>query len=212
MLNSFGIIEAVGLFGGFILLLAYFLLQAGRLRGSDNRYALLVMAGNTLLLLSVFKTLVPGAAMVQATFVMISVYGITRRAVKARELRFKPMERALMARVLPDMPPVHARRLLDLGEWSLASPGSRLTEEGEPVRNLIYLDTAAATVTVGGMVVARLESALVGDINAVAGGAGLGHGRGRSAGLDLRGLGQGAGGTDGPRQRVPDLRGTCAEP
>lgn len=166
-ISNLTIFDGVGVVGAIVVLAGYFLLQAGKLRGSDNRYAIVVMVGNMLLLTNVFQTVSPGAVIVQATFVIFSVYGIVRRALAQRKLRFSSADEALLTALMPDMPRSAARRFLDLGNWTNATPGTVLMREGEAVMHLVYLDDAVAEVRVGDLSLARVTRGVVGEMNAL---------------------------------------------
>lgn len=167
VISDLTVFDGLGVLGACVVLGGYFLLQSGKLRGSDNRYAVVVMVGNLLLLTSVFKAVSLGSMIVQATFVVLSMYGIVRRELAKRKLHFSAADEGLVAALLPDMPRAHARRFLDLGTWSSVVPGAQLMREGEPVTHLIYLDDAVAEVTVGDLMLARLTRGVVGELNAL---------------------------------------------
>ncbi len=167
VISDLTVFDGLGVLGACVVLGGYFLLQSGKLRGSDNRYAVVVMVGNLMLLTNLFQAVSLGSMIVQATFVVLSMYGIVRREIAKRKLRFSSADEGLVAALLPDMPRVHARRFLDLGAWSSAGPGTVLMREGEAVSHLVYLDDAVAEVTVGGLSLARLTRGVVGELNAL---------------------------------------------
>ena len=167
VISDLTVFDGLGVLGACVVLGGYFLLQSGKLRGSDNRYAVVVMVGNLLLLTNLFQAVSLGSMIVQATFVVLSMYGIIRREMAKRKLRFSTADEGLLASLLPDMPRAHARRFLDLGTWSGVTPGTVLMRAGEPVTHLVYLDDAVAEVTVGDLLLARLTRGVVGELNAL---------------------------------------------
>lgn len=167
VISDMTVFDGLGVLGACVVLGGYFLLQSGKLRGSDNRYAVVVMVGNLLLLTNLFQAVSLGSMIVQATFVVLSMYGIIRREMAKRKLRFSTVDEGLLAALLPDMPRAHARRFLDLGTWSGVTSGTVLMRAGEPVTHLVYLDDAVAEVTVGDLLLARLTRGVVGELNAL---------------------------------------------
>jgi hypothetical protein len=68
--------DAVGLLGVVLVLLAYFLLQAGRLRGNALPYQLLNAAGALFVLLSLLYAFNLPAFLMELAWVLVSIYGI----------------------------------------------------------------------------------------------------------------------------------------
>jgi paired small multidrug resistance pump len=67
-----------GLIGVVLTLLAYFLLQSGRVRGDVLTYQLMNAAGAFLVLVSLVFEFNPSAFLMEAIWLMISIYGIVR--------------------------------------------------------------------------------------------------------------------------------------
>ena len=70
--------EAIGLLGVVLILLAYFLLQVGRLRGNALPYQLLNAVGALLLLVSLFYAFNLSAFLMESAWLLVSIYGIVR--------------------------------------------------------------------------------------------------------------------------------------
>jgi len=68
----------VGLIGTLLVLLAFFLLQAGRLVGNGIVYQLLNLFGAAGVLVSLLGTFNPAVFVLELTWVAISAYGIAR--------------------------------------------------------------------------------------------------------------------------------------
>jgi len=68
----------VGLIGTLFVLLAFFLLQAGRLAGNGIVYQLLNLFGAAGVLISLLGTFNPAVFVLELTWVAISAYGIVR--------------------------------------------------------------------------------------------------------------------------------------
>ncbi len=70
--------DAIGLLGVVLILLAYFLLQVGRLRGNALPYQLLNAAGAALLLVSLAYAFNLSAFLMELAWLLVSIYGIAR--------------------------------------------------------------------------------------------------------------------------------------
>ena len=162
--------NAAGLAGVVLYLASYALLQAGVLRGSGYAYAVLNLGAASLVLLSLTVAFNMSSAIIQVSWIAISLMGLARLAWMNGRVRFSPEENAMLTGVFPDMPRTIARRFLNLGTWMKAEPGTILTEEGLPVVNLCYLAEGAAQVITGGRVVGTIGSGLVGEMNVLAAG------------------------------------------
>ncbi len=72
------VIDAIGLFGVGLIVLAYFCITSRRLNGEDVRYHLLNMAGAILLLISLMFNWNTPSVIIEIVWVSISGYGIWR--------------------------------------------------------------------------------------------------------------------------------------
>jgi hypothetical protein len=70
--------DAIGLLGVALILLAYFLLQAGRLRGNALPYQLLNALGAVLVMVSLLYAFNLSAFMMELAWLLVSIYGIAR--------------------------------------------------------------------------------------------------------------------------------------
>jgi hypothetical protein len=70
--------DAVGIVGTLMVLVAFFLLQAGRLSGAGIAYQLLNLFGAGGVLVSLLGTFNPAVFVLESTWVLISAYGIVR--------------------------------------------------------------------------------------------------------------------------------------
>ncbi|MEE4209990.1 MAG: hypothetical protein V2I43_12045 [Parvularcula sp.] len=76
--------DFLGLIGVGFVLLAYFLLQAGRLEAQDLRYPLINLAGASLILISLFRTFNLASFVIEIVWIAISLYGIARILIRRR--------------------------------------------------------------------------------------------------------------------------------
>ena len=70
--------DIVGLVGSLTILLAYFLLQAGRLSGNGIAYQLLNLFGAGGVLLSLAGAFNVSVALLEGAWVLVSAYGLVR--------------------------------------------------------------------------------------------------------------------------------------
>ena len=78
--------DIVGLAGTLGILIAFFLLQAGRLSGTSLRYQLLNLFGASGVLVSLWGTFNLSVFLLELAWVGVSLYGIAR-SVRARRSR-----------------------------------------------------------------------------------------------------------------------------
>ncbi|MBU6198237.1 MAG: hypothetical protein KGI64_09950 [Xanthomonadaceae bacterium] len=70
--------DAIGLLGVILILFAYFLLQAGRLRGNALPYQLLNAIGAILVLVSLLYAFNLSAFLMELAWLLVSIYGMAR--------------------------------------------------------------------------------------------------------------------------------------
>lgn len=70
--------DIVGLLGSVLVVASYFLLQSGRLPGTALTYQCLNIAGSGGILVSLFGGFNLSVALLQCTWIAISLYGIVR--------------------------------------------------------------------------------------------------------------------------------------
>lgn len=169
-MEDFSILGAAGIAGVGFYLGSYTALQLGMLRGDGYAYAILNAAAAALVLLSLKEAFNLSSAVIQVSWIVISLVGITRHYILTHRARFTEEEKAFIEQALPEMEKLKTRRLLDLGTWVDMVPGTLLTEEGAPVSHLFYLAKGSADVISHGAKVATLqERSLIGEMTALSG-------------------------------------------
>ncbi len=68
----------IGLLGSALVVGSYFLLQSGRLSGTGLPYQLINIAGSSCILVSLYGGFNLAVALLQCTWIVISIYGIAR--------------------------------------------------------------------------------------------------------------------------------------
>jgi hypothetical protein len=158
----------VGCLGVAIYLGSYLALQLGFLRGQSYAYAGLNIAAASCVLISLSGALNLSSALIQGSWIAISVVGIARLAAGDLLTRFTEEERLVADQVVPGLAKHLARRLLDCGTWVDGREGDRLTVEAEPVAHLACLVSGSATASIGGRAVGRIgPGGLIGEIGAL---------------------------------------------
>lgn len=164
--------SAAGLLGVAIYLVAYGALQFGLIRGRSVTYTALNLAAACAVLVSLTEAFNLSSALIQVSWILLSLVGLGRMAWLRARVRFSQEEQRFLATHFATMPPHLARGFLGLGRWQSVSPGTVLTRQGAPVRELIYIASGAASVHAHGTQVAELgPGALIGEMTVMHGGA-----------------------------------------
>jgi hypothetical protein len=160
--GNFGVLGYVG---------SYAALQLGFIRGSSMTYTFCNLVSAALVLVSLFDAFNLPSALIQITWIIISIVGLTRYFILSRRLRFSDEEINLIDRIFPIMPKLLARSFLDSGNWIDAPKGYVLTVEGEPVGALYYVSNGKVGVAVSGKTIGSVENGLLGEMNVLSGAA-----------------------------------------
>lgn len=154
-----------GYLGVALYLAAYAALQTGVIRGSGYAYTLLNLAAASLVLASLHTAFNMSSALIQGSWIVISLAGLARTAILNRTVRFSDEDRSFLNAAFPGMPRPMARRFLDSGTWVSADPGAALTREGAPVTALFFLLNGRADVFSGDRLIGEIERGFIGEIN-----------------------------------------------
>lgn len=150
------VFEIAGFVGVAVYLGSYAALQAGFIRGSGYLYAALNLIAASLVLVSLFATWNLWSAIIQISWVVISIVGITRIWVLRRALRFDEEEEHLISTKFATLDRVDARRLLNVGQWQNGQVGDYLTLQGKPVTELYFLADGSVAVDVADQEIATV--------------------------------------------------------
>jgi hypothetical protein len=155
----------IGLIGVLIYIGSYFALQLAWLRGNGYAYPALVIVAAACVLFDLRHDFNLPAALIQGSFILISLVGLTRRFLIDRERSFSAEERAFLDSKLPGLHPYRARRFLNAGRWVDKPVGETITEEGQACPALTYVATGRFTVWAEGRELYRHPpDALIGEI------------------------------------------------
>lgn len=159
------IFEIAGFAGVAFYLGSYGALQAGLVSGNSYTYAVLNLIAASLVLVSLFGGWNTWSAIIQVSWIAISIGGFLRVWLITRSLRFNPEEEALIRTRFPILRRLDARRLLDRGTWRDGQPDEELTRQGVPVDALTYIASGGVEIEVDGKVIAQVGSAeLIGEM------------------------------------------------
>lgn len=162
--------DALGMVGVAAYIGAYFALQAGIIRGQGYTYASLNAFAATCVLLSLVNAFNLSSAVIQVTYIGISIFGMIRFYMMSHRIRFSDEEREFLEVAAPGLGELTARKLLDKGLWTTLVAGTELTHEGETPDRLFFLLDGRADVQAGGKTIAQLnDHSLVGEMSCLTG-------------------------------------------
>ncbi|WP_299724408.1 cyclic nucleotide-binding domain-containing protein [uncultured Tateyamaria sp.] len=144
-------------YGGVAFYLgSYGLLQLGVLKGNSYTYAAMNLMAAALVLVSLFRNWNLFSAIIQISWITLSVVGIARVWVMSNMLRFSDEEQELLKTRFPALRAIEAKKLMDAGTWHNGDAGDALTQQGEPVEALTYLAEGGVDIDVGGQIIAQV--------------------------------------------------------
>ncbi|MDI3337209.1 cyclic nucleotide-binding domain-containing protein [Defluviimonas aestuarii] len=145
-----GFFEVCGFLGVALYLGAYAGLQFGLLRGSRYPYTVMNLLAAVLVLISLIASFNLWSAIIQISWIIISIVGLTRTYLLWRKTRFNNEEKELLTRKFPELSAMNARRFLDTGVWRDVGAGHVLATEGKVIGKLYYLATGTANASING--------------------------------------------------------------
>lgn len=149
---------------------SYAALQFGLIGGRGYLYAFLNMLAASLVLISLAEAFNLFSAIIQTTWITISVVGITRAYLLHRVIRFSADEQRILAQIAPGLDKPNGRQLLNLGSWVDGRHGTELTRQAEAVSHFYWIKSGQVAVHVGGQRVAEMgEGAVLGEVTALTG-------------------------------------------
>ncbi|SLN22822.1 cyclic nucleotide-binding domain-containing protein [Roseisalinus antarcticus] len=157
--------NAIGLTGTVLYIGSYALLQFGLIRGSSLTYTLMNLAAACCVLISLSATFNLSSALIQSSWIVISVVGLLRLWLLSHRARFTEEEAELISGALPFLSKPAARKFLDAGRWQEVPAGTVLARIGEPVPGLHYISRGTAQVRLGGEIIANVgKGSFIGEM------------------------------------------------
>ena len=120
----------------------------GVVKGNGFAYAQMNLAGAALVLFSLFAAWNTFSAIIQVSWITISVFGMIRLYILNSRLTFSAEEEALINARFATLKKLDARKLLDHGTWRDAQPGDHLTDEGQPVEAVSYIMSGSVDILI----------------------------------------------------------------
>lgn len=165
------IFDVIGLTGVVFYIAAYAALQFGLLKGNGYTYTIMNLIAATLVLVSLSNDFNLSSAIIQTTWIAISVFGLTRYFILHHSTKLSAEEAAFARSKLPNIPKPMVRQFFLAGSWADLNSGTVLATEGEDLNALVYLLLGEADVSHGGHTVATLKAdSFVGELTCFDGG------------------------------------------
>ena len=146
-------VYVIGLFGAGVYLGSYALLQLGILKGDSYTYSTLNILAPSCVMISLITAFNMSSAIIQTTWILISIVGISRNYLLTRFQRFTPEEEEFLTSYVPLLPRHMARTFLNTAENKLLLPGDRLTTQGEVAGHVAYIMNGRVSVEVDNHIV-----------------------------------------------------------
>ncbi|WP_108880996.1 CBU_0592 family membrane protein [Anderseniella sp. Alg231-50] len=170
LFTDLDIFNAIGIVGVSLYIANYTALQTGFVRGQGYVYPTVCLIAASCVLASLMQDFNLSSAVIQVTWITISIIGITRMYVLGVTSRFSDQERLFIRHMANGLPEHRARALLDNGMWLTADPGTVLTHEGEPVDHLSFVASGKAKVIVADKTIATSGAGMaIGEITYLSG-------------------------------------------
>jgi CRP-like cAMP-binding protein len=101
-------------------------------------------------------------------FTLVNIVQISLASYRNATTIFTSEEQAFYDFVVPALEPYQVRRLLRVGEWHDAAPGTQLIEQGSVVSHLIFISSGKVDILYHGTALSSCGAGqLVGEISAV---------------------------------------------
>ncbi|NNJ76892.1 MAG: cyclic nucleotide-binding domain-containing protein [Anderseniella sp.] len=162
--------NTIGIVGVSLYIANYTALQTGFVHGQGYVYPTVCLIAASCVLASLMQDFNLSSAVIQITWIAISIVGITRMYVLGVTSRFSDQERKFIRHMATGLAEHRVRALLHNGIWLKADPGTVLTREGQPVDHLSFVASGMANVIVGGKTIATSGAGMaIGEITYLSG-------------------------------------------
>jgi hypothetical protein len=139
--------DGIGLVGVALYIGAYAGLQFGFIKGSGYTYTILNMTAAAMVLVSLYNNFNLSSAIIQMTWIAISIFGLTRHFILHHSTKLTADEATFARSKLPSLSKTMVRKLFLAGEWQDLPAGTVIVKEGEKLSALVYLLLGEADVT-----------------------------------------------------------------
>jgi len=170
ILESITFLGIVGLFGVGLYIGIYILLRLEILRGGSFPHSLLSLIGASCVLLSLTENFNLSSAIIQSTWIVISILGLGRLYFINKTTKFDRLELIFLKTKLPRLTNAHAKRLFGMGEWKSGRRGEVLVSQDQQVEKFCYLAEGQADVFIDGELSATSKKGdFIGEITYLSG-------------------------------------------
>ena len=99
-------------------------------------------------------------------YVVINLYRITTKLAERRNVRLNEEEAELRDTVFPEFTPVEFAKLMRIGTWKTVAAGTTLTIQGEPVSEVMVVQSGHLSVEIDGLAMHTLKDGeIVGEMS-----------------------------------------------
>lgn len=162
--------DAFGIFGVVLYVGSYFALQAGFIGGRGYIYPGLNATAAGSVLLSLIHSFNLSSALIQITFIAISVFGMVRIYMITHRVKFSDEQIIVQHMLVPNLEKSDAQQLLNLGAFRDLEVGNVLTQENALVPCLYVIISGMASVSVNDRQIASLgDRSLIGEMSCLSG-------------------------------------------
>ena len=160
----------IGIIGVGFYLGSYALLQTGFLRGSGLAYTILNLIAASCVAISLIDAFNLSSLVIQMSWIMISMVGLTRIYLFRYMHRFSLDDRKFGDAALPELDDLELQRFLKVGHWQTLPAGTILTVQNNPINALVYLASGEAEVERDGEIIATMNQArFIGEVTCMTG-------------------------------------------
>ena len=158
-------LNTIGFVGVALYMGSYAALQSGLMRGDGYLYALVNGSAAACILVSLLEDFNLSSALIQISWIAISLVGVIRLYIINSRLKFSEDEATFLAQAMPELSKIDARKFLNIAMSIRGEEGVELTQEGEPIKHLAFLLSGEARVESAGVEVARIKPGnYIGDV------------------------------------------------
>ena len=144
------LVHAIGIFGAGVYLGSYALLQLGILKGDSYTYSTLNILAPSCVMISLLTAFNMSSAIIQMSWIIISIVGICRNILMSHLQRFSADEELFLYFYMPLLPRRLARAFLNTAETKILQPGDHLTHQGQVAGHVAYIIKGRVEISVDG--------------------------------------------------------------
>lgn len=144
------LVHFIGIFGAGVYLGSYALLQLGVLKGDSYTYSVLNILAPSCVMISLLTAFNMSSAIIQTSWIIISIVGISRNILMTHFQKFTPDEELFLYFYMPLLPRRLGRTFLNTAETKTLQPGDHLTHQGQIAGQVAYIIKGRVEISVDG--------------------------------------------------------------